>query len=179
MTKRKFNIYLSKKKSLSTSQCLKRKKYKQDDDYRFIIADICHLLQNTGHVDFVIEGFPKLTNLSCDFDLMCAMEELPSVFNKIRADDFNFEILLYEQGTEKGIRFRSYSSESVEIFLCDLYGNRIDSIVLFSTKKEISTMLTKLHKDFLAISRNICPHLIKIDLMSDFVHLTDDLYLVD
>ena len=141
MEKGKFNIYLRINTSLKASTLGKRKKYKLDDDYRFVISDICQILQNCGCIDFIIDGFPELSNLSCDYDLMCAMEELPEVFNKIKANDFNFEILLYEQGTEKEIKFRSSLSENVEIILYDLYGNRIESAVLQSNKKEVSTGL--------------------------------------
>ncbi len=175
MKKGKFNIYLRINSPLKPSLLGRRKKYKDDDEYSFVIADICRVLQNEGCIDFIIEGFPELSNLSCDFDLACAMEELPSVFNKIKANDFNFEILLYEQGTEKEIRFRSSSSENVEILLYDLYGNCIESMVLQSNKKEVAAMLTRLHKDFMNVSYNLCPHLTNNHLMSEFAKLTDGL----
>ncbi len=113
----KFDIYLTTKGSLSVSNLYRDKVYEEDDDYRFVISDICNVLQATGQISFVIEGFPVLERLSCELDLMCIMEEMPEILSNLQKSIYNFDVLLYEQGTEKMLSF-SEASEALVKIMC-------------------------------------------------------------
>ena len=169
----KFSIYLTTKGSPSISNLYKDKAYEEDDDYRFVISDICNVLQTTGQVSFIVEGFPVLEKLSCELDLMCVMEEMPDILSNLQKNIFNFDVWFYEQGTEKMLSFSETSEESVKIMCLTLDKNSTNSPVIVIEKAEINRLFRNLYSNFVDISNIICPHLINHNLMHDFTRFYD------
>ena len=143
-------------KSVNLNPDIQKVNINYNNSIESVIEKVCELLESTEGIEFIIEGFQKLNNLSCEYDLMCVLEDLPSACAKIQSDNFNFELLLYEQGTECELRFRSHSTEYVDIHLFDFSEREIEESI-YCTKKELIAMFTNLIEDLFCIFQMLCP----------------------
>lgn len=153
-------MILNTKDELTESTVFKKKKY-SEDDYESVIADICFIFQKSGKVDFSIEGFNDFKNLSCDCDLMCLMEVMPSVLLKISNDNYNFNILFYEQGTERDLRFSSVSKNEVKIEYYDLFGKPSGSEAVIINAERLKQIFVNFNSKFVKIGSILCPYLME------------------
>lgn len=162
--KKRFNIYLKADDLIELKTNKQKISINYTDSIESVMESVCELLEFTEGIEFIIEGFQKLNHLSCEYDLICVLEDLPSAFAKIQSDDFNFELFLYEQGTECELRFRSDSAEYVDIHLFSFSEKEIEESI-YITKKELATMFINFIEDLFRVFQILCPDFINSNYM--------------
>jgi hypothetical protein len=121
---------------------------------------ICEMFEDNGDIKFCIKGFEELSKLDISSDLMCAAEHLTYALSCIRNGGFNFEISLYEQGTEKNLLFSLENSDIVRIELTCLENKKYYGTI-FETKDNVIMLFEKFYDDFIYLIEVICGKSVK------------------
>ncbi len=130
------------------------------DNITSVFSDICETLSLQPNVQFIVSGFgQELWPVDVKTDLLCAVEELGEIVQKISLENYNFELDFYEQGVERKLIFESRDLEV--IIKCESYTNWIplpSSITM--SKNEVKEIFYSLKFTFCSAADQACPNLI-------------------
>ena len=139
------------------------------DDGRSIIADICEVFHENEKIKFHVSGFGQdKWPVDCLYDLVCIMEQIPDILKEVNLEKSNFVLDFYEQGIERTINFNL--KEDNYILTCKSSTDwKPNPEVVIVKRQDVKTMLEHLIKDFLELSRILCPHLRKQPLLVEWI----------
>ena len=194
-----FNIYLDYPKKLLKTKMSVPYNPRQDD----VIWRICEVLNKNGDIEFRIDGFKKdevrynwnkelsRFNLTTDWDLAMAMEQIPSVIKSLNENNYSFSISFYEEGSEFNLLFEEFSHNLVKVKY-ESYNHKAPinskpinnntgyyscvvcaSSEAFIKKESLKKMMIKLYKDFIFVSERLCGNLLEVkdDSIQSFLNI--------
>jgi len=172
-----FNMMLVyQDKDLKENGKYKGKIFDDLDPYYALFGEICQLIEDSGAVEFVVEGWLDIQKrVTCDWDLMCVLEQFPELIDAIQKDRLEFDLDFYEQGSEFTLFFQEQADSLVQVNLRSMMSRTATAHNAYIQKETLYKMLIRLYDDFLHISGKICPYLLEKDIMRDFVGLQNKL----
>ncbi|MEW5250751.1 hypothetical protein [Microbulbifer discodermiae] len=157
----KLDIQIITKGSLSqdTEHDIPREYKPEFDNVTSIIEDICEVFSVNENIIFHVSGFGQENwPLDTRTDLLCGIEEINEILNKISLYDFNFEWDLYEQGVERTVGFKTEGA--IIIATCTSHTDwQPNPKSIESEREQVKEMFHKFKFDFCNIASIVCPNI--------------------
>ncbi len=127
------------------------------DDINTLLADICDALSESEVVEFLVSGFGQ-NNWPVDVatDMLCVVEQLNDILEKISVGRFDFYLDFYEQGMERKLEFRSLANTvEVKCFSDTTWEPNVANVCL--DKAQVRDMFFNLKLTFCSVAKIVCP----------------------